>query len=153
MHSPYWTKYPPWWYAGLAMFNWTGIQDSTYNGHAIAETLGEFLDGYLAVKLPNWQEVYGTVRNGEEILAGFGRMMSEVFNIPTFVFLTAGHSWAEYFALDIHLRLIAFGMAPPKEEAHFLANTSWAFTKVCREDAMPLLCLGMRCSAEDQQFQ
>ena len=123
--NPEWLYYEVWWYPGLALLNWSGITDTTYQGTELGMLLGDVLNVVCISRgMTDWKERFCCIRGGffRESL----RQLLVSIGIQNWLEITSGFSWRGYAALDLYIRVFSGGMDPPDEEAWYLLNTELA---------------------------
>ena len=98
--NPHWLYYDVWWYAGLALLNFSGILNNQYQGHLLSYQLGQLFDDVFASKMPNWRMQFCIMTEGY-FCDSLRHLLRQGMNVSNWLEITTGRSWRAYLGLDL----------------------------------------------------
>ena len=120
--EPSFLFYEVWFYAGLAVLNFSGLTDPQHNPVSIG-LLGDVLHKVCMEKgVRDWKKKY-CMLDGGQIIQPLRRILGEVMEIRNWIEYSCGYSWHAYCGLDLYVRVVSQNQTMTLEEAWYLLNT------------------------------
>ena len=115
---PHWFHFDVWWFPGMALLNFAGIQQAQFQGMKLPGNFGQFLQATCMAQ----KVMFPTQIMYRGPALGPLRGLLQQLSVSAWLEFTVGSSYKEYRGLDAYVRIFGQHVVSAEQEAWYMLN-------------------------------